>query len=101
MTEVIVVLLVILWVLGYIQIPGVNIPNPTLFTVNGHAVSLVDLLVFGVIIWALEILPSPLKQIAFVLLLLWVLATVGIIAIASFPSIVIVALIVALLFAHK
>jgi hypothetical protein len=101
MTEVIVVLLVLLWVLGYIDIPGLNIPNPILFTVNGHPVSFVDVLIFALILWALEILPTPFREIAFVLLILWILATLGIIALANFSSIIVIALIVALLFSHN
>lgn len=101
MSELIIVLLVVLWVLGYINIPGINIPNPVLFNINDTSVSFVDVLVFGLILWTLEILPNPLRQVAFVLLVLWVLSVLGIVAIASFPSIIIIALIVALLFSRK
>ena len=101
MAEILVVLLVLLWILGFIQIPGINIPNPNIFVINGHWVSLVDILLVALFIWALEILPTPFKEIAFVLLVLWLLSILGIIALANFSSIIIIALIIALLYSKR
>lgn len=98
MSNLVIALLVLFWILGYIQIPGLVIPNPTIFIINGYAVSLVDILIFGLIIWALEILPKGLREVAFVLLILWVLSTLGIVAIAHLGSMIILALLFVLLF---
>lgn len=90
-------LLIVFWILGYIQIPGLTIPNYSLFVFNGHSISLYSLVIFFLIMWAIGILPSPLQEICFVLLLLWVLSTLGIIAISGLPSIIVIAIIVGLL----
>jgi hypothetical protein len=98
MLALILVILIVLWLLGYLHIVTF-IPNIALFSLNGHTVTLWELLIFFVIIWALGILPSPLREIAAVLLLLWILSTLGIIAIAGFSSIIIIAIIVGLVLA--
>lgn len=91
------ILLIILWILGYIRIPNLNMPNIHLFTINGHNISLYEFLIFLVIIWILGLLPSPFRQIAGVVLILWLLSLIGIISIAGLPNILIISLIVGLL----
>ena len=86
------IVLVILWVLGYISIPF--IPNFYLFTINAHRISLWDLLTFLVVAWVIGILPSPFRQIAFVLLILWTLSTLGIIGFVGLPSLILIAIII-------
>ena len=99
MLAAIILILIVLWFLGYVNIGNINIPDLPLFTINGTVISLWDLLIFAVILWAIGVLPSPLRQIAMVALLLWVLATLGILAIAGLPSLIIIALILGLIFA--
>jgi hypothetical protein len=91
--------LVILWFLGYIHIQGIIIPNILLFTLNGHSISLWDLLIFLVILWALEALPGPFRMIAGILLVIWLLSTLGILAIAGLPHVIVVVLIIGLVLA--
>ena len=90
------IVLLVLYFLGYIQIPGLTIPNPFLFTINGHPISLVTLLIFLAILWAIGVLPSPLRQIAMVLVLLWILSTLGILAVAGLSNLIIVVILVGL-----
>lgn len=99
MLAAIVLILIILWFLGYVNIGNINIPDFPLFTLNGNIISLWDVLIFAVIIWAIGVLPSPFRQIAGVALLLWILATLGIIAIAGLSSLIVIALILGLIFA--
>jgi hypothetical protein len=98
MLAAIIIILIILWFLGYVNIGNINIPDLQLFTINGHNISLWDLLILLVIAWAIGVLPSPLRQIAMVALVLWILATLGILAITGLPSIIIIALILGLIF---
>ena len=93
----IVVLLIVLWFLGYVQISNVVIPNFPLFMINEHLVTLVELLIFLAIVWAVSILPTPLRQIGFAVVVLWVLATLGIIAVAGLSSILVIAIIIGVL----
>lgn len=98
MLAIVLVALILLWVFGYIHISG-YIPNFPLFNINGHAITLWDLLIFAVIVWAIGILPSPLRQIAGVLLVIWVIATLGIVAITGLAQIIVLAIIVGLILA--
>lgn len=88
------VILIVLWFLGYIHIPNFFIPNIALFTLNGHIISLWDVLIFLVITALIGILPSPIRQIAFVVYILWVLSTLGFLAIPGLASILVIAIIV-------
>lgn len=97
MAGILIIILLILYFFGYISIPGINIPNPLLFTFGGHAVTLLTLLIFLAIMWAIEVLPSPLRQIAMVVVLLWILSTLGFIALAGLSNILVVAILVGLI----
>jgi hypothetical protein len=92
----IVLILIILWFFGYIHIQGLTIPNVPLFTLNGHSISLWDLLIFLVILWAMDALPGPLRVIAGVLLIIWLLSTLGIVAIVGLSHVIVVVLIIGL-----
>lgn len=92
----IVVVLIVLWFLGYAPITGLNIPDITLFSLNNHPVTLWNLLILAAIGWAISILPSPFREIASVILVLWVLSVIGILAISGLPSILVIAIIVGL-----
>lgn len=91
MLSFILLFLIILWLLGFLQVGLFNI---TAFSLAGTVITLNDILLFLVIIWLIDILPSPFQQIAMVLFLLWILSSVGIIALAGFSEIVLVAIIV-------
>jgi hypothetical protein len=91
------VLLVVLWFLGYIHISNFTLPDIALFSINGHVVTLVEALIFLVILSAVGVLPTPLRQIGFAVVLLWVLSTLGVVAIAGLASILVLAIIVGLL----
>lgn len=90
MISVILLLLILLWLLGYLQVP---LFASTLFNSVGRVVTLNDLLVFLIIIWLIGILPYPFREIAGVLFLLWILGALGIIAIPGFSTIVLIAII--------
>lgn len=96
MLAAIVVILIILWFLGYAPVSGIYIPNITLFTINNHMVTLWEVLILLVVSWAIGILPRPLQAIASVLLLLWALSVLGILAIAGLSNIIVLVIIVGL-----
>jgi hypothetical protein len=93
----IVVILAILWFLGYAPISGISIPNFVLFSINNHPITLWNILILLVVCWAIGILPRPFQAIAGILLLLWVLSVLGIFAIAGFSSIIVLVIIVGLI----
>ncbi|OGK14313.1 hypothetical protein A3A93_03200 [Candidatus Roizmanbacteria bacterium RIFCSPLOWO2_01_FULL_38_12] len=93
----IIVILIILWFLGYMPITGISIPNLVLFTINNHPITLWEVLILAVIAWAIGILPRPFQVIASILLILWILSVLGIFAISGLPNIIVVAIILALI----
>lgn len=98
MLEVILVILVILLLTGNIRITGFDLPHIVLFNINGQAITLVNVLIFFLILWALGILPSPFREIGAVLFVLWLLSVFGFIAIAGLSNLIVIALIVGIVF---
>jgi len=94
----IIIILTILWFLGYAPLTGISIPTVELFPINNHMVTLWEVLILLVIGWAIGILPRPFQTIASILLLLWVLSVLGILAIAGLANIIVIIIIIALVF---
>lgn len=92
MLATILVILIILWVLGYAPL-SIHIPNVTLFVFNGRPISLWDLLILAIVGWAIGVLPSPFREIASVLLLFWILSTLGVLAVAGLANILVLVII--------
>jgi hypothetical protein len=92
----ILVVLILLWALGFLRLPGVTFHNVVLFRLFGHGITLWEILMFIVIAWAMESLPTPLRQIAFVLVILWLLSIFGLITIAGFSNMVVIAILIGL-----
>jgi hypothetical protein len=92
-----VIILIILWLLGYAPISTVFVPNPVLLSINNHAVTLWELLILIAISWAIGILPRPLQIVATILLVLWVLSVLGILAIAGLANIIVLVIIFGLI----
>lgn len=86
-------LLIVLTFLGFIQIPWLPL-NLALFVINGQDITILDLLVFLVVLWLIGILPRPFREIGGVLFILWILGQFGIIAIAGFTNIILIAIVV-------
>ena len=106
MLAALIILLVILWFFGYVNVSGINFPDIHLFTINGVDVTLWNVLVLFLVVGAIYILPTPFRQIAGVLLILWVLAVLGVLSLTGIglPSILLLAIIVGLiasLFTHR
>lgn len=100
MLAVLFLLLIVLWFLGYIHIEGLPIlPDPILFSINGIPITLWNLLILLVVAWAIGIMPSPIRLIVGVLLLFWILSTLGILAISGIPlaNILVIAMIVGII----
>ena len=97
MLSLILILLVILFILGYLQIPAFPLTNITLFVFFGRAISLYDLLLFSLIVWIIQALPWPFRGLASIILVLWLLSFFGIIAVPGFSNILVLALIVGMI----
>ena len=93
----IVIILIVLWFLGYAPVTGINIPNFVLFNINNHPVTLWELLILAVIGWAISILPRPFQAVGSILLVLWVLSVLGILAIAGLSNVIVLVIIVGLI----
>ncbi|CAN5276410.1 hypothetical protein BH10PAT2_BH10PAT2_2410 [soil metagenome] len=94
MIEVLLILLIIFWALGYVHVGNIVIPNAVLLQLNGRPITLWDVIIFVLVLWAVGILPTPFREIAGVLLALWVLSLLGLIAIAGLSNLIVIAIIV-------
>lgn len=96
MLETLVIILLVLWLLGAVNISGLTLPDLTLFSLNGRAISLVDLFILIIISWIVGLLPTPFREIVGVVLAFWILSMLGILAIAGLSNILVIALVIGL-----
>ena len=96
MAGIILLLMVLLYFYGYVQIPGVTVPNPTVFTIFNQPISLAALLIFCAILWTISVLPPVLRVIGMILLAAWTLTELGVIVIAGLSNFIAIAVIVGL-----
>jgi hypothetical protein len=94
MLTAILLFLVVFWLLGYGPFQALHI---ILFRFMGISLNLWDIFIFLVFIWLVGALPSPFRQIAVVFILIWLLSSLGIIAIAGLSNILVIAIIVGVL----
>jgi len=87
-------ILVALWYFGYIHFTFFSIPDITLFLINGHPITLYNLLIALVVLVLLLLLPYPFKQIMAVLLLLFALTIFGIIPFIGLAHLFVIAIII-------
>ncbi len=94
MAGIILLLLIILWILGYLSVPGLTVPRFPLFYLGVHPVTLWDILVFILILWIAGIAPSPFREIFWAAVVLWLLTVVGILVITGFQTLLVLAVII-------
>lgn len=97
MLTVLLLLLILFWLLGYISLPFLAIPNLVFFNINGNPVGLWDIIILLIISWIIGVLPSPFRQIAGILFVLWILSRLGILLVAGWSSPLLVVIIIGLL----
>ncbi|HTK03544.1 MAG TPA: hypothetical protein VL401_02125 [Alphaproteobacteria bacterium] len=93
MLSLILIILILFWFFGYGPFLTLRLP---LITLNSHSITLWDILIFILIIWLIDLLPAPARTIAGVILLIWILGTLGIIAIPILSNLIIISMIVGL-----
>lgn len=96
MLGVILVVLVILWILGYINLPNLPFSDFPLLTIAGHVITVYNVLIFVALLIVVDLLPRPFREIAGVLVILWILSFLGIIAIAGLSNLIVLAIIIGL-----
>ncbi len=79
--------------MGYGPLTALRIP---LFSLSRFHVNLWDILIFLLIMWLIDALPGPIRSIAAIGLLIWLLTFFGILAIPITSNIVVIAIIVGL-----
>lgn len=97
MLTALIIILIILWFLGYTPVSAISIPDFVLFSINNHPITLWNILILAVISWAIGILPRPFQMAASVLLILWVLSVLGILAITGLSNIIVLVIIAGLI----
>lgn len=92
-----ILILAVLWLLGFIQIPGLILRNAVLFRINGHTITLWEILILVFLLWIVETLPTPVRQIIVVFVLLWVLSVIGFITVSGLSNLIIAGIIIGVL----
>ena|SRR3990167_3347009 len=92
------ILLIALWFLGVVRVPAFSLINIPLLYIGRKAVGLYDILVFALIVWLIRILPSPLREIVTVFLILWLLSFFGLFFFGGLANILVLFLILGLVF---
>lgn len=87
-------LLIVLWLMGIFS-PLAFLYRP-LGNINGHPISLWDILLFLLIVWLIGILPKPLRQIVTIILIFWLLSLMGILVIGGLSNFLLPLLIIGL-----
>jgi len=93
MLIILLIFVALLLITGNINIPGIQIANPTLFYALGHSFTLFNLLLLILVIWSLSFLGGFLRDIVAVLIFLWVLSLFGIVITSSFSSLLVLAIV--------
>ena len=91
------IILVILWLLGVVRIPILHFIDIPILSIAGRAVGLIDLLKFVLIIWLIRILPSPVREIVTIFLIIWLLSFFGLFFIGGLSNILVLLLIIGLI----
>jgi hypothetical protein len=94
----ILVLLIALWLLGFINLPFLPISDINIINLFGHMISLYDILIFVIILWVVGVLPGVFRTIASLLLVVWLLSFFGVIAITGLSSVVVLVVIFGLVY---
>ena len=90
-------ILVVLWLLGIINIPFLMKPHFPSLNILGFNLTIEKLLILGVLIWIASSLGGPLRQIVWVLVVLWILSALGIIAIGGLSNLLVIGVVVGLI----
>ncbi|MBI4225497.1 hypothetical protein HY612_00095 [Candidatus Roizmanbacteria bacterium] len=94
----ILLILILLWILGVVRVPLFSTVNIPLIYIGRKAVGLYDILIFILILWLIRILPSPLREIVTVFLMLWLLSFFGLFFFGGLANILVLFLILGLVF---
>lgn len=87
------IILLALFLLGFLHIPGINITDFKLFVINSHLITLYDVLIVLVVFGLIALLPKILKLVTGALFIIWILATLGFIVVQGLSTIILVTLI--------
>ena len=97
MLQLLVFLLILLWLTGNVSFPILYPLRIVLFYINSKQITLGNIIALLILVWILGFLPSPLRQIAMVFIVLWVLSLLGIFVIAGMSGLILTLLIVGIL----
>jgi hypothetical protein len=89
------IVLILLWLVGFIQIP---ILNSILFSAFSHPFTIHNFLLLIVLIAVITLLPGIFRTIAGVLLFLWLLSLFGFLVFSGLSHILVIIFIIAVIF---
>ena len=91
-----VAILVVLWILGIIRVPWLALPHFPSLNILGFNLTIEKLVVIGILVWIASSLGGPLRQIVWVLVVLWTLSVLGIITVGGLGNLLMIGIVVGL-----
>ena len=98
MLGIVLILLSILLISGHLGFDTFDTPNYVISQFNGHPITLIQILIFLVVIWAVSLLPKLIREIVLLLLVVWVLSLLGFISLIGVPDLFILAILLIIVF---
>lgn len=92
-------IIIVLWLLGIISIPWLTIPNFPSLNILGFELTIEKLLIIVILVWIASSVGGPIRQIVWVLVILWILTALGIIAIGGLSNLLVIGIVIGLILA--
>lgn len=89
-----VAVLVVLWLLGIINIPWLEMPHFPTLNILGFSLTIEKLLVIIALVWIASSLGGVIGKVVWVLVVLWLLSTLGIIAVGGLSNLLVIGVVV-------
>lgn len=89
--------LILFWLLGIVKFPVLSVVNSPIIYLGYKAIGVYDILVFILIVWLIRVLPSPLREIVSLFLVIWVLSFFGLFFFGGLANLLILLLIIGLI----
>lgn len=90
-------IIVVLWLIGIIRIPWLMMPSFPSFNILGFDLTIQKLVIIAILVWIASSVGGPLRQIVWVLVILWILSTLGFIAISGLGNLLVIGIVIGLI----
>jgi len=93
----IIAIIVVLWLLGIIKIPFLMMPHFPTLNIFGFSLTIEKILIMAAFVWIASSLGGLIGKIVWVLVVLWLLSTLGVIVISGLSNLLVIGVVVGIL----